>query len=221
MYVRIIITYQTSKRTETNFRSEEMRAGKALLIAEDLQQTGRVKHLSFIDRYDNTWNVKQLKKYLQEINTEPHHVRVYFDGGFDLQTKKSGLGCVIYYEQNGKALRLRKNALVEALHTNNEAEYAACHLALKEMEQLGVHHLPVTITGDSKVVINQLNGAWPCYEQELAKWADRIEYSMDKLGITPDYQVISRKDNREADHLAGQALRGVEITSVKEVGESQ
>lgn len=221
MYVIINVTYITPKGTETNFSSEEMRAGKALLMAEDLEKTGRMKNVSFMDSYDNTWNVKQLKRYMQGIKTEPHNVTVYFDGGFDLQTKKSGLGCVIYYEQSGKALRLRKNALVEELRTNNEAEYAACHLAVKELEQLGVHHLSVTFTGDSLVVINQLKWEWPCYEQELAKWADRTEAKMENLGITPDYQIVSRKENREADHLASQALKGVEVTSTKQVGDDK
>src|SRR5699024_11797205 len=70
-------------------------------------------------------------------------ISVYFDGGFDGNTRTSGLGCVIYFEQNDKSWRQRKNALVEELETNNEAEYAALHLAVQEMELIGVHHLPV------------------------------------------------------------------------------
>ncbi len=38
MNVRMEITYQTPKGTETAFTSDEMRAPKALLIAEDLQK---------------------------------------------------------------------------------------------------------------------------------------------------------------------------------------
>src|SRR5690625_1717299 len=100
--IRIEITYKTTKGTEAVFYSDDMLAGRALLIAEDLEKTGRVKKLNLIDSHDNTWTLKELRKYMQEIQTEPHHVAVYFDGGFDLKTKKSGLGCVIYYERNGK-----------------------------------------------------------------------------------------------------------------------
>lgn len=216
MNVRIELIYKKPKGTEAIFSSDEMRAGKALLIAEDLERTGRAKSLTFIDHHETTWSLKELKEYMQEIQTEPHNVTVYFDGGFNLKTKQSGLGCAIYYEQSGKSFRLRKNALVEELDTNNEAEYAALHLGLQELELLGVHHLPVTFVGDSQVVINQLNGEWPCYEAELSRWADRIESKFTQLGIKPDYELVSRKRNREADQLASQALKGIEITGTSE-----
>ncbi|AXI09783.1 hypothetical protein CUC15_12970 [Oceanobacillus zhaokaii] len=218
MNIKIELTYKTTKGTEATFISDEMRAEKGILIAEDLEKTGRSKNLSFIDRHDNKWTIKELKKFMQGIETEPHNVTVYFDGGFDLKTRKSGLGCAIYYEQNGKNFRQRINASVEELETNNEAEYAAFQLGLKEIERLGVHHLPVTFIGDSLVVINQLNGEWPVYEAELSKWIDRIEKQLERLGITPEYEIVSRKKNKETDHLASQALDGIEIRSTVEIG---
>lgn len=157
--------------------------------------------------------IERTQKFLEGIQTEPHHISVYFDGGFDAKSKKSGLGCVIYYEQDGKHFRKRKNAFVEEIETNNEAEYAALYLGLQELEALGVHHLPVKFVGDSQVVINQLSGEWPCYEETLTKWADRVEDKMKQMGIHPEYEAISRKQNREADHLASQALEGLEIAS--------
>ncbi|MFC4560126.1 reverse transcriptase-like protein [Virgibacillus kekensis] len=217
MIVRIELTYKTPKGTKTMFTSEEMQAKKALLLAEDLDRTGRLESINFIDNHDNSWNLKELNKQMEEIQTEPHDVTVYFDGGFDLKTRKAGLGCAIYYEQNHKQYRLRKNALVDELETNNEAEYAALNLALQELELLGVHHMQVKFVGDSQVVINQMEEDWPVYEEELTRWADRIEAHMDVLGIDPEYELVSRKQNKEADQLASQALREVEITSTSEV----
>lgn len=217
MHVRIELTYKTAKGTETTFSSAEMLAPKALLIAEDFDRTGRVKNLVFVDQNESSWLLKELKKYLAEVETEPHDISVYFDGGFDVKTKRSGLGCVIYYQQNRKKFRLRKNALVDHLQTNNEAEYAALHMAIKELELLDVHHLPVTFVGDSQVVINQLTGEWACLEAELNSWADRIENKLTQVGITPVYHAVSRKDNQEADQLASQALKEVEITSAIEL----
>jgi len=214
--IRLEITYKTPKKTETTFTSEEMSPEKAILIAEDLERSGRLKHLLFVDNYDSTMTLKELKKYVEEIETEPHNISVYFDGGFDLVTKRSGLGCAIYYEQNEKTFRIRKNAFVEELDTNNEAEYAALHLALKELELLGVHHIPVKFIGDSQVVINQLSGEWPCTEAVLNQWADRIDHKLSQLGVTPEYNLISRKRNREADQLATQALKDIEIVSKTE-----
>jgi len=217
MKVRMELTYKTPKGIEATFASEEMLAGEGLLLAEDLDKSGRMKDVTFIDRSDNTWTLKELKELMKGIQTEPHNITVYFDGGFELETKSSGLGCAIYYEQDGKSYRLRKNALVEELDTNNEAEYAALHLGLQEVEYLGVQDLTVEIIGDSKVVINQLNGEWPCLEEELSKWADRIEGKLSELNITPEYKVVSRKENNEADKLASQALKKVEVTSTIEI----
>ncbi|MBM7646297.1 ribonuclease HI [Scopulibacillus daqui] len=217
MNVRMELTYKTPKGIEAEFSSNEMNIEEALLIAEDVQKTGRAKHLTFIDENARSWTIKELKKFAEGIQTEPYHVSVYFDGGFNRETRKSGLGCAVYYEQNGKTYRVRKNALVDELESNNEAEYAALDLALKELERLGVHHLPVRVIGDSQVVIHQLNGEWPCYEESLSRWADRIESRMEKLGITPDYQSVSRKENREADQLASQALKGTDIMSTIDI----
>lgn len=217
MEVRMELTYQTRKGTEAIFYTEEMTIKKALLIAEDLEKTGRMKTIAFMDEYDSNWTVKELKKYIEEMKTEPHDVTVYFDGGFDRETKKSGLGCVIYYKQNDQSFRIRKNASVKELNTNNEAEYAALHFALKELDLLAVHHQPVTFIGDSLVVVNQLNDEWACFEPELNKWIDRIEQTVDRSGITPSYELISRKKNQEADHLASQALKDIEISSTMQL----
>lgn len=217
MNMKIVLTYQTVKGTVARFQSDDMPAKQALVIAKDLEKTGRVKDLFFSDSFDNSWTLKQLKKYMEGIETEAHDVTIYFDGGFQLGLKKSGLGCAIYYTKNNRRYRLRKNALIEELHSNNEAEYAALHLGLQELIHLDVHHLPVACIGDGNVVINQLNGEWPCYEKELSQWMDRIERTINQLSITPHFELISRKYNHEADWLASQALKGVNILSTKEV----
>ena len=216
MQVSIEMTYITKHGVTTSFSSDEMQVGEALVIAEDLEKTGRIKQITFIDNQEGIWTYKQLKKYNTEIKTEPHHIRVYFDGGFDQETRMAGLGCVIYYEQNEKQSRIRRNAFVEGLVNNNEAEYAALHLGLKALELLGVKNIAVTFIGDSKVVINQLNDEWACYEKELLKWMDRIEEYLEQLGIVPIYEEVSWRMNREADQLATQALQGIEIWSQRD-----
>src|SRR5699024_12774853 len=88
--VRIELTYKTSKGTEATFNSEEMRAGKALLIAEDFEKTGRSKNIYFIDGHESTWTLKELKKYMEGIQTEAHNVTDYFDGVCDQKSKNEG-----------------------------------------------------------------------------------------------------------------------------------
>lgn len=216
MIVTIEWTYKSPKGPETVFRSEEMDASQAVLIADDVEKTGRAKIVKFLDRFDSYWTIKEMKGYLKGIETEPHNITVYFDGGFDLATKAAGLGCVIYYDQNGTSFRLRRNAPVTELISNNEAEYAALYFCLQELELLNVHDLAVRFIGDSRVVINHLSEEWPVIEQNLFSWADRIEAKMKQLGIRPDYELVSRKANAEADRLAAQALNGIEISATIE-----
>ena len=217
MKIRIEWTYKIPKGQEAVFTSEEMQAVAAMAIAEDLGRTGRVKELHFVDQFDSSWTVKELKAYLKGIETEPHNVTVYFDGGYERTTRSAGLGCVIYYEQNGKAYRLRTNAKLNELTSNNESEYAALHFCLQELEYLEVHHLPVRFIGDSRIVINGMNNEWPAIEEQLTSWANRIEEKMAKLGIQPEYELVPRKANAEADKLATQALNGVMIEAASEV----
>ena len=65
MNVRIELTYKTKRGMEAFFQSEEMRADRALIVANDFLKTGRVKSLQFIDHHDNKWNVKEMTKYLE------------------------------------------------------------------------------------------------------------------------------------------------------------
>lgn len=213
MKVRLEWTYRTPKGTATIFRSEEMPAGQAMLIAQDAERTGRVKELVFVDPFDDSiWTMKEMKSYLKGIETEAHNISVYFDGGYDLQSGRAGMGCVIYYEQNGMSYRMRRNAPAEGLDSNNEAEYAALHFCVQELEFMEVHDLPVRFAGDSQVVVNGMAGEWPILESDLSRWADRIDAKLNKLGIQPEYELLPRKENFEADRLATQALNGIEIT---------
>ncbi len=82
---------------------------------------------------------------------------------------------------------------------------------------MNVHHLPVRFIGDSQVVINQLTGEWPALENILSGWADRIDQKLKDLGVQPEYELVQRKLNSEADRLATQALNGVAITATSEV----
>ncbi|MGN8648018.1 reverse transcriptase-like protein [Gracilibacillus sp. HCP3S3_G5_1] len=213
MYVTIKIVYSSPKGLQTTFTSDEIEAEQALEIANDLEQWKRTESIEFVDHRGNHWNKKELITYTEEIVTEPNHVTVFFDAGFNLQTNKAGLGFAIYYTQNHQHYRIRKNITVSELTSNNEAEYAALFEGIKQLEDLNVHHQQVTFKGDSKVVINQLLGEWPCMEQTLNEWADRIEQKLETIGIEPLYQDITRKDNREAHQLATKALENIEINS--------
>lgn len=203
--------YLTAKGLKTVFRSDELPAAHALVLAEDMQKTGRVKELVMTDRHDSTWTIKELKKYVKEMETEPQNIRLYFDGGYAHSEKLAGLGCAIYYEQNGKRYRLRKNAQDPYLTSNNEAEYAALYFALGELDHLGVHHQDMAIFGDSQVVIREMGEEWAMIDEVHQQWAQKIDAKLGQLGLVANYVYIERHENREADQLATQALEGMLI----------
>ncbi|WP_458412899.1 ribonuclease H family protein [Schinkia sp. CFF1] len=213
MKVSIHWTYKHPKGRQIELTSDFLPANEALFLAEDFEKTGRTKELMFYDTRDQSWTKKELQQFVKGIETEPHDIVAFFDGGYDLESRKAGLGVAIYFTQNNKQYRVRKNSLFEEIKSNNEAEYAAFWLLLQELETLGVHHIDVTFKGDSQVVLNQLSGEWPVYEEEFMPWIDRIEEKMKKLGIMASFEPISRKLNKECDQLAFQALNGIEIDS--------
>jgi ribonuclease HI len=213
MEVWIEWLYKTPKNETVKLSTNSMSAEQALRISDDFEKTGRTKELYFYDSQGTKWSKKELKKLLTELDTEPHDIITYFDGGYDRNVHVAGVGAVIYYTQNKKRFRWRSNAVFQELDSNNEAEYAAFWFMLQQLENLGVRHQSVTIRGDSQVVLKQLSGEWPCFDDTLNDWLDRIEEKMKLLGIHPIYEPIQRKENDEADKLANQAIKGISITS--------
>ena len=37
-----------------------------------------------------TWNLKEMKKLVVELEEDPHDMMVYFDGGYNKETESSG-----------------------------------------------------------------------------------------------------------------------------------
>lgn len=207
-----------SKGMETILFSSDFLDGEhALQAAEDLEKSGKAGEISFIDEIGTSWSIKEMRKLLAEVEEEPHDLTVYFDGGFDRDSNKAGLGAIIYFKQGKKKYRLRANEVFDELETNNEAEYAALYFALTILEDMGVRNMSCEFTGDSQVVLKQLEGEWPCYEETLNRWLDRIESKIKELGLHPKYHPVGRKENKESDKLATQALQGKMINSKMQI----
>ncbi|GGE56785.1 reverse transcriptase-like protein [Priestia taiwanensis] len=213
MKVYIQWTYKTKKKKSFTFTSDLVSLEEAVHFAEDVESTKRATDLVFTDEKGATWSMKELKKLITKIEEEPHEIIVYFDGGFDRQTRIAGIGCSIYYKKDGETYRIRKNAQLEGLDNNNEAEYAALELAVQELVVLNVRNQRVTLKGDSQVVLQQLSGEWACYEESFQRYINRIERYAKKQHLDFEYEVLSRKENREAHQLATQALEGTTIES--------
>lgn len=205
--------YKLKDSEKVQFTSDFISKELAIQAGEELERSGKAKDLYLYDEIGTSWTLKEMKKLEMEMEGDPNEITVYFDGGFQKGTNHAGLGAVIFFKQGKKKYRIRANERIKEMETNNEAEYAALYYALNILEEIGVHHLPCEIKGDSQVVLKQLEGEWPCYEDVLNKWLDRIEGKMNDLGIVPRFTSIPRNDNKEADKLASQALEGKEIFS--------
>jgi ribonuclease HI len=199
------------------FSSDFLVGEHALQAGEELEKSGKATEISFIDEIGTAWTLKEMRKLLAEVEEEPHDLTVYFDGGFDNYNHKAGLGTIIYFKQGKKKYRMRANEVFDELDTNNEAEYAALYFALTILEEMGVRNMTCDIKGDSQVVLKQLEGEWPCYEEALNRWLDRIENKIKELGLYPKYNPVGRKENKEADKLATQALQGKMINSKMQI----
>ena len=197
--------------------SEWLEGDHALGFGEELDKSGKSLELTFYDELGADWTLKQLKKLLAEIEEEPSDLVIYFDGGFNKEKNQAGLGVVIYFKQGKKKYRIRANQLIDEMETNNEAEYAAFYYSLNLLEEMEVRHQPCEFRGDSQVVLKQLEGEWPCFEEVLNRWLDRIEQKLKKLSIQPTYSPLSRNDNKEADKLATQALEGNKVHSKMQI----
>jgi ribonuclease HI len=217
MKMKLKFKYASKTRSDIWFESSWFSRKETMIHVDDLMKTGRVVELEIIDEMDNSWTRKEFIKLNQELDKEPENIVVYFDGGFDKEHGLSGIGIVVYYEKGADRFRIRKNEKLEGLENNNEAEYAALHNALLLLEEIGVKNAPCTIKGDSQVVLKQLEGEWPCFDDGLNRWLDRIELVIDKLKLKVTVDILNRNDNKEADKLANQALSGTEVHSHKRI----
>ncbi|MBW3113248.1 MULTISPECIES: reverse transcriptase-like protein [Bacillaceae] len=215
MDMKIKYKYKSKTVSDIWFESDYFPRKETLIHIDDLMKTGRVLDLEIIDEMGNSWSRKEFMKLNQELEKEPENIVLFFDGGYDKETSNAGAGIVIYYDKGGESFRIRKNELLEGIENNNEAEYAALHIALGLLEEIGVKNVPCTIKGDSQVVMKQVEGEWPCYEEGLNRWLDRIEARIHKLRLKPELVILGRKDNKEADKLANQALQGTNVHSNK------
>jgi ribonuclease HI len=71
------------------------------------------------------------------------------------------------------------------LHTNNEAEYEALHIAATYIDAVAreaqLINVPITFRIDSKLVFDQLNGGAKCKAANLAYYHTRVSILIDEL----------------------------------------
>ncbi|WP_041090060.1 reverse transcriptase-like protein [Jeotgalibacillus soli] len=217
MDVRLHFNYYHQALPSVAFSSDWIEGKYVLPYIKDLEKTGRMKDLVIEDNLGHSWTLKEFKKLTEKVKGEKTNVSIHFDGSFRLSDHKAGIGIVLTYDEDDMSYRIRENDQLEEINSNNEAEYAALYRSIQLCSELRIEHQLVKVTGDSLVVINQLNGEWPCYEPALQRWLDRIEEECRRNHIVLEGIAVKRNENKDADKLASQAVQGISIRSHNEM----
>lgn len=217
MYIKLKFHYKGPKTKGLQLESEWFEDKTISMLVNDMLKTGRIKDIMVMDEMGREWTLKEFNKLMEKLEEEPTNPTIFFDGGYDRQNTESGIGIVIYYDKGRERFRMRYNAKLLELSNNNEAEYAALYNAMELLQQIGVKHSPCVIKGDAQGVLKQLSGEWPCFEETLNQWLNRIEAKIEAMALQPSFQVIPRNENKEADKLASQALQNILIDSHQKI----
>lgn len=129
----------------------------------------------------------------------PTNFIIHIDGASKGNPGPAGVGVVIY---DGKEeVKRIKKYIGEA--TNNEAEYEALILALKEA--LALKFYSVRVFTDSELLVKQINGEYRVIDPKLEKLYTKVFKEIHKF-TSFRIKHFGRRSNQIADALATQAI---------------
>jgi broad specificity phosphatase PhoE/ribonuclease HI len=123
------------------------------------------------------------------------------DGGSRGNPGPAGYGAAVTDAQTGEVLAERSESI--GTQTNNVAEYRGLMAGLTAAHELGARVVHVRM--DSKLVVEQMKGAWQVKHpglQPLAREARELARGFDQIS----YEWIPRAQNTHADRLANEAM---------------
>jgi len=131
-------------------------------------------------------------------------VVVEADGGSRGNPGPAGYGSVVWTADRSTVLGESKQAIGRA--TNNVAEYRGLIAGLEVAADL--HATEVTVSMDSKLVVEQMSGRWRVKHPDLAELnaqARELASQFERIS----YKWIPRAENTHADRLANEAMDAV------------
>lgn len=126
---------------------------------------------------------------------------LYFDGACRGNPGTGGYGAVLYDENN----EIIDTCYSRLLHTctNNQAEYAGLLNGLRMVVRNNIDS--VNVYGDSKLIVEQLNGRWKVKSDALRVYYDACKEVISNMDIIT-FTHVKRNLNKYADMLANRAL---------------
>lgn len=131
------------------------------------------------------------------------------DGGSRGNPGPAAIG-VAFFDESGKLFQEHKACI--GIATNNEAEYGAIILALKELlkspwlQENLENNSEVVCRLDSQLVVEQLCGRYKIKTDHIRVLASQVFLLKEKLNIKISFMHVRREENKEADRLVNQAL---------------
>lgn len=136
-------------------------------------------------------------------------IKVFTDGASKGNPGKSGIGIVVY-DENNFIINSYKEFLGET--TNNQAEYKALLKSLDIIKKLAGEGEfifdRIEFYSDSELMVNQVNFDFLVKEPELAVLNNKFHVKIKKLGLPYTIKHIDRNLNKAADRLANLAVTG-------------
>ncbi|MCO5589350.1 hypothetical protein L7F22_043317 [Adiantum nelumboides] len=120
---------------------------------------------------------------------------MWFDGAYRGVIQKAG-AVVVIQDPSGKVI-FSKGYDLEDVLTNNEVEYLALHLGMRQCVEFGISK--IIVKGDAPLVIKQLLGQWQVKRDSLKHWFYSIKKIL-KFFEAIQFIHIRREENQVADY---------------------
>lgn len=163
------------------------------------------------DRFLKPLKASSFKQAISEveklINSKLNRMKItaYFDGCCEPTNPggNMGFGAVIYIDGVEK-FNLSKYVKAHPKNTNNVAEYQAFGWVLKTIQELNVSNADIEIFGDSKLVVEQMNGKWKIKDGSYVQFAEKAKPIFRDLSENNEVNLkwIPRTENTVADELS-------------------
>ena len=132
---------------------------------------------------------------------------LYADGGSRGNPGPAGSGAVVF---DSAAKRVVEIADYLGVATNNVAEYEAVLRGLRKLKETypegHFNHIPVVIRMDSKLVIEQLKGAYKVKHPNLIPRYLELRNLITRSFPLISFEHVRREFNKDADALANEAM---------------
>ena len=147
------------------------------------------------------WKDEMIGLGREEPLQEDLHLIVYIDGASRGNPGRAGAGV---WMTNGEGKKLLETSRYLGLKTNNEAEYWALLIGLREAKRLGGRS--VRVFTDSELIQRQVKGIYRVKDLNLKNLHQKVIQDLNWFSSF-EIESIPREENREADRLANHAIQ--------------